>query len=236
MPAMARHLSDVTLIGIDCVDVERLLRAAEISTRDLTFADVRLLSSIHHDHPWVEAIPHLGDIEAYNEFIVGQLHAHVRTAAALLIQHDGFVLNPAAWTEEFRQWDYIGAPWSVDGRRVVGNGGFSLRSRRLLERLSAADIVRPAGAPEDWFICVTIRSQLEDEGFRFAPPELAHRFSFEGDPAFGVRWGGQFGFHGLTWTDISAWLDEHPDSGITNDLDDDSRRLLAEEGGRGRSL
>ena len=226
---MARHLPDITLIGVDCVDIDRLIRAAEITTSDLTFGDVHLLSSIRTDNPWVAAIPHLGDIDAYNDFILKQLHLHVGTRAVLIIQHDGFVLNPDAWTDEFRQWDYIGAPWSVDGKRVVGNGGFSLRSRRLLERLSAADIVRPAGSPEDWFICVTIRGQLEDEGFRFAPPELAHRFSFEGDPAFGVRWRGQFGFHGLTWTDISAWLDQHPGSGIVNDLDDESRRILATE-------
>lgn len=80
---------------------------------------------------------------------------------------------------------------------VVGNDGFSLRSERLLERLARSDVVRPAGTPEDWFICVTVREMLERDGIRFAPPGIAHEFSFEGDELFGVSWHGQFGFHGL---------------------------------------
>ena len=226
---MVRALSDITLIGVDCVDVNRLVRAAEISTADLRFADVRLLSSVASDHRWVESIEPLGDIEAYNDFMVDRLHLYVATSLALVIQHDGFVLNAEAWTDEFRQWDYIGAPWSVGGARVVGNGGFSLRSKRLLERLARPDISRRARVPEDWFICVEIRELLERDGFRFAPPDVAHAFSFEGDPAFGVSWRGEFGFHGLTWTDISTWLVEHPDSGIVNNLDEESRRLLQQQ-------
>lgn len=67
--------------------------------------------------------------------------------------------------------------------------------------------------PEDWFICVTIREALEHDEIRFAPPEVAHAFSFERDEAFGVSWHGQFGFHGLTWTDISEWTLQHPEAG-----------------------
>ncbi len=223
------YLSDITLIGVDCVDVERLILAAEISTAHLQFDAVQLLSSLPTANPWVTPIEHLGDIEAYNDFVLKELHRYVHTAAALVIQHDGFVLNPGAWTDDFRRWDYIGAPWAVEGARVVGNGGFSLRSRRLLERLSAPDIVRPTRVPEDWFVCVSVRDLLDSEGFRFAPADVAHRFSFEGDPAFGVSWRGQFGFHGLTWTDISAWLNDHPNLGIVNDLDEESRRVLKRE-------
>jgi hypothetical protein len=226
---MRSHLADVTLIGVDCVDVDRLIRAAEISTTELSFDEVRLLSSRPSDCAWVEPIPYLGDLDAYNEFVLKQLHAYVNTSLALVIQHDGFVLNPSRWTDDFRQWDYIGAPWSVDGERVVGNGGFSLRSRRLLQRLAAPDMLRPAGTPEDWFICVSVRDRLQSEGYRFAPPDVAHAFSFEGDPAFGVRWHGQFGFHGLTWTDISAWISVHRDAGIVNELDEESRRLLGQD-------
>src|SRR3954451_3005171 len=153
---MRSHLADVTLIGVDCVDVDRLIRAAEFSTTELTFDEVRLLSSRPSDCAWVESIPHLGDIDAYNDFVLKQLYAYVKTSLALVIQHDGFVLNPSRWTDDFRRWDYIGAPWAVDGERIVGNGGFSLRSRRLLERLAAPDVVRPAGTPEDWFVCVSI--------------------------------------------------------------------------------
>lgn len=223
------RLDDVTLVGVDCLDLERLIRAAEISTAGLRFGDVRLLSSIPSTHPSVVRIEAVNDIEAYNDFVITRLHDYVETSHALVIQHDGFVLNPSAWADDFLEWDYIGAPWAVEGGRVVGNGGFSLRSRRLLQRTAAIDIVRPAGVPEDWFVCVIAREQLSADGFRFAPPELAHRFSFEGDPVFGVSWNAQFGFHGLTWTDISRWLDEHPHSGIRNDLDAESLALKQSE-------
>lgn len=73
---------------------------------------------------------------------------------------------------------------------------------------------------------MTIRDELEQAGLCFAPLDVAHRFSFEGDEQFGVSWSGQFGFHGLTWTDISAWLAAHPNSGIVNQLDSQSLELL----------
>lgn len=224
-----RQLSDVTLVGADCVDVERLVRAAEISTASLAFTEVRLLSSIPCAHPWVTRIEHLASIESYNDFAIKDLHRYVETRSALVIQHDGFVLNPKAWTDEFLDWDYVGAPWAHEGKLLVGNGGFSLRSRRLMQRLAASDIQRPAGVPEDWFICVVLRDQLVAEGFRFAPVALARRFSLEGDPALGVTWTDQLGFHGLAWTDISSWLSQHPGSGVVNDLDEVTRRLVARE-------
>lgn len=45
-----------------------------------------------------------------------------------------------------------------------------------MEELSQTkpELLRPRGAPEDWFICVTLREQLAADGFRFAPPDLAH--------------------------------------------------------------
>ncbi len=62
------------------------------------------------------------------------LASHVETSHALCIQWDGYVLRGQAWDPAFLTYDYIGAPWPhfSDGHNV-GNGGFSLRSRRLLE-------------------------------------------------------------------------------------------------------
>ena len=49
------------------------------------------------------------------------------------MQWDGYAVNPGAWDAAFLDCDYLGAKWSwhKDAMRV-GNGGFSLRSRRLL--------------------------------------------------------------------------------------------------------
>src|SRR6185503_19702122 len=115
------------------------------------------------------------------------------TSHVLLVQWDGYVINPAAWDPAFLECDYIGAKWFwyEDGMRV-GNGGFSLRSRRLLEALQDPAIVR-IGA-EDTTIGRSFRPLLEREyGIRFASEALADRFSFE--VAYPI--GKPFGFHGL---------------------------------------
>ena len=231
------ELPQVTLIGVDCVDVERLLHAADICQRSLRFGQVRLLSSIPHPHPSVVPIAPITSREAYSSFLVKRINAYVETPFALVIQYDGFVLNPGAWSDEFLNYDYVGAPWfePEHGGGLVGNGGFSLRSKRLLELLQRDDSIAdptdldPPDAPEDWYICVMIRPYLEARGIRFAPVELAKRFSLEGGEPFGVTWTNQFGFHGLRWTDISPWLAQHPEDAqrIDNTLDDEARALLA---------
>jgi tetratricopeptide (TPR) repeat protein len=74
----------------------------------------------------------------------------------------------------------------------VGNGGFSLRSRKLLEALQDPRIELVDA--EDETICRTCRPLLErDHGIRFGSEALADRFSFEA--AYPI--GKQFGFHGL---------------------------------------
>lgn len=128
----------------------------------------------------------------------------VDTDFALYVQSDGFALNKSAWTDEFYDYDYIGAPWPCynDGLGNVGNGGFSLRSRRIHSALQDLRVGKGIlnSAFEDTLICRTFRRQLEkDYGIRFAPIELAARFSMEmasGVPDIDKWIGRSFGFHG----------------------------------------
>src|SRR5687768_5817660 len=119
-----------TLLGIDCVAIERLLHVADLSQCGIRFGAVRLLTSRPHDDPRVVPIAPLTTIEAYSQFVIKQLNQYVATPHVLLIQYDGFVLNPDAWQEAFLVYDYIGAPWLEEEGYIVGNGGFSLRSKR----------------------------------------------------------------------------------------------------------
>ena len=49
---------------------------------------------------------------------------------------DGFIQNPNAWDDNFLNYDYIGAPIYPNGAfPFVGNGGFSLRSKRLCQKI-----------------------------------------------------------------------------------------------------
>ena len=52
------------------------------------------------------------------------------------------MLDGAAWRPEFLDYDYIGAVWPhVLDKYNVGNGGFSLRSKALLEACRALPMV-----------------------------------------------------------------------------------------------
>lgn len=149
-------------------------------------------------------------IAAYSRFMLTGITDHVRTSHALVVQWDGFPTRATGWDDRFLEYDYIGAPWpDAPARAAVGNGGFSLRSRRLLDALAAPGMVH--AHPEDLAICLANRPRLEEEfGIRFAPLELAERFSYERVPPTGRS----FGFHGLF-----NWPHEFPAAELTTLLD-----------------
>ncbi|OGG48234.1 hypothetical protein A3G63_02375 [Candidatus Kaiserbacteria bacterium RIFCSPLOWO2_12_FULL_52_8] len=215
-----KALPQVTLFGLDCVNIDRLLLAAEICQKDFIFGAVKLLTSIRSTHPDIITIPKVSSTAQYSEFMIKKLNRYIDTNFALIIQHDGFILNPAAWTDAFLKYDYIGAPWAHVPGADVGNGGFCLRSKKLIKLIH--DNYRTLGGtlhPEDKYISLTARPFLESKGVRFAPESVAARFSMEGSEKYGVTWENQFGFHGLRWTDISRWRAKHPEYTIDNALD-----------------
>ena len=64
-----------------------------------------LNSSIEH-----VSIPPM-DLMGYSKFMLQDLYKFVDTKFCLVIQSDGFVINPNLWTNQFLEYDYIGAPW-----------------------------------------------------------------------------------------------------------------------------
>jgi len=150
----------------------------------------------------------------YSHFILRRLPGHVNTPFALVTQWDGFVLDAHAWSDEFLEYDYIGAVWDDQPEALcVGNGGFSLRSQRLLRAGHDTDIIDQH--PEDVALCRNHRDIMERvHGIRFAPPSLARRFAYENERPRAPT----FGFHGpknlpaiLDAATIARWLDRLPD-------------------------
>jgi hypothetical protein len=189
-------LPEVTLIAATSVNVEATIKAIEVCRQTIRFAACKLLT--HCEPPRqvagieVVIIPRLTSAQAYSHFILRELADHVATSCCLVVQWDGHVVNTARWDPHFLDYDYIGASWPQfrDGRDV-GNGGFSLRSRRLLEACRDERFV--AGHPEDVAICRHNRTWLEAQGLRFPPRELADRFSAERASTLD----NVFGFHGV---------------------------------------
>jgi tetratricopeptide (TPR) repeat protein len=198
-------VEDTTLCCIDCRNGALALRALRLSLRECAFERALLLTDRALTAPGIETrpIPTIGSAEEYSRFVMKGLRDHVETDYVLLIQWDGYVVNGAAWSDEFLLYDYVGAPWSraVAGELTVGNGGFSLRSRRLLDALQ--DPAIPAGHPEDAQICRRWRPRLEEmHGIAFAPEATARRFAFEYVPAAGAT----LGFHGVA--NIARFVDD----------------------------
>jgi hypothetical protein len=148
------------------------------------------------------------------------LHNYIDTKYALIVQHDGWALNGENWNDDWFNYDYIGGPshaallsngefhtqynWTKreEGKLVVQNGGFSLRSKAFLEAPSKYGIMR-RHFPEDMLnnedvqLCCFLRGAMESVGMKYAPDEVAKYFSFEhfGPPHEGMDITKIFGHH-----------------------------------------
>ena len=219
-PAATRvAIPDTTLCCIDCQNHAAAIRALKLSLAGCQFPRAVFLTDRHFDIPQIDTviIDPIRSSQDYSRFVLKRLLSYIDTEYVLLIQWDGYVVNPDAWSEEFLLFDYIGARWPdtiaargpragfnirIPPEHAVGNGGFSLRSRTLLEALQDPHI-ELKGYPEDMTICHSYRHYLEqDHGIVFAPAALADRFSFELiEPAQPT-----FGFHGAM--NIARFVDD----------------------------
>lgn len=178
--------------------VERCLR--ELPVDDcLVLSDEAFVPGARH-----VAIAPLTDIAQYNALTLDALPQWTECDTTLVVQWDGFVIDGRRWQREFAEWDYIGAPWPHLAQ-AVGNGGFSLRSRRLLnavQRLRQDEPAADVDTAEDLQICFKYRAALQAQGLRFPDAQLAAAFACERQPA-APAWHAlaqgidSFGFHGV---------------------------------------
>lgn len=177
--------------------VERTL--SEFPAREcLLLSDASFIAGARH-----VPIDPFSNLAAYNELILDRLGAWTSCDAYLILQWDGFVLDGRRWRADFLSCDYIGAPWSHLGG-TVGSGGFSLRSRRLIEalhRMRQKETKPDIETAEDLQICLKYRAALEALALRIADRELATAFACERPLAAGEPISAgpveSFGFHGV---------------------------------------
>jgi tetratricopeptide (TPR) repeat protein len=203
------RIPDTTLCCIDCSSHALAIRALKISMAGCEFPRTVFFTDRNFDIESVETvvIDPVRSLQDYSRFVLKHLAHHVDTEYVLIIQWDGYIVRPDVWSEQFLLFDYIGARWPeyvgahsrlgahnihIPAEHAVGNGGFSLRSRTLLEALQDPRITLGA-YPEDMTICLTYRDYLEQQhGIAFAPAAVADQFSFERVGPVGPT----FGFHG----------------------------------------
>ncbi len=218
------NLQNTTLVTISSVDIELTLLSLVISNLNANFNRVLFFTSEEIDQSYLELFPQLEIIKIhpikslveYSRFIIKELNSFIETEFCLVTQGDGFIINPQLWSEEFLNYDYIGAPWRKQSHLVnsqgqtvdildlnknrVGNGGFSLRSKKLLEVCSQLDFdhIKTSSLSEDLIICHYFYDWFTAKSIKFAPLEVAIKFSCEQpiEELENFSWENTFGFHG----------------------------------------
>ncbi len=109
------ELPNVTLFCISSDNVEGALYALKKSMEGINFGAVKLIT---HEEP--DNLPEgiefskcyeITSIHDYNYYCIYNLTRHIDTDYCLLVQPDGFVINPDKWDDDWYNYDYIGAPW-----------------------------------------------------------------------------------------------------------------------------
>ena len=216
------NLDDVTIVCYDGEDANLALKALVYSCRGIKFAHTKLLCPYEptnfDEYKDLDCYDNFKDIEyshvprvdwvGYNNFILFDLNKYVDTDYCITIQTDGFILNPEKWLDDFLQFDYLGAKWDLDHLRQsvhvkpeirekpwlsrVGNGGFSLRSKKLLQTTADAPFI--CDGPEDAYICSNYYDYFIEKGIKFGTEEAADKFSREQNKE--LSFDEVFGFHG----------------------------------------
>ena len=197
-------MNDITLVCIDTITHELAKKAIEKSLENIDPKEVIIFSdkNFFTDGQWIKINP-LSRNE-YSEYCIKRIYKHINTDFVLIVENYGMATNKNFWSNDFLNYDYIGAPWpenifiSFSG---VGNGGFSLRSRKLLYELQNENVIYQAKQNkneiwetinEDYVICVEYKNYLQKRGIKFAPTSIAENFSHEFEP----KKKNTFGFHG----------------------------------------
>ena len=207
------NLENITLVCITSIKIDRAIKALKYSYRGINFGEVLLFTdkevSLPPDIKTINIAPL--DLVGYSHFIVYELHKYINTDYVIIIQDDGFIVNPEKWDNKFLEYDYIGAPWALPhdnfsfrdpfGNIIrVGNGGFSLRSKKLLSLATELGLEwKPYFGyyNEDGFFTCHNKHIYENNGCIFATLDIAKYFSHENmiPEVDGIV---PFGFHGKT--------------------------------------
>lgn len=187
-------INNTTLVCVDCYNYGGAITAIKKSLEQIDFEKKLFLTDIPIEIDGIEIIqiPKIKSKKEYSEFIIKKLSKYITTDYLLIIQSDGYIIDGEQWDDNYFKYDYIGASWIYDNDRQVGNGGFSLRTKKLHDILANDDLIDVLH-PEDQSICILYKFYLEEKyKIKFAPVELADKFSYELKEPIQKT----FGFHG----------------------------------------
>ena len=167
------------LIGMDQVQFKRSVLITDSSKTDLSLFD-RTINKYDIDvcDMSVDLSSNMSDDDknrsGFCESFIQQTNKYILDDFCLNVQHDSTIIDIGQWDNRYLAYDYIGAPWPIHivqasdmvaGRiekipNVVGNGGFSLRTRKFVEESAKLGWDHKN---EDLNICLLYTSDAADE-------------------------------------------------------------------------
>ena len=130
---MKIDLSNITLVVIDDLKdmpTENNIRyiildkAIKYAKTYIDFFDVKFFSPLHgFKKQFVNG-------SEYSRWVIKNLPYEIESEYYLIMQWDGFIVNPNKWNTDFLKYDYLG------GGGGLQNGGFSLRKTSKMRKLS----------------------------------------------------------------------------------------------------
>jgi hypothetical protein len=196
---MKNNLLNVDIVTINCKNPPDGINAINHCSKWFNFGRKIIFTDSYVSQDGIENIQinKIKSIDEYNDFVLG-LSKYLNNDYVLIVQDDGFIVNPYLWDPNFLDYDYIGSPWpssedlywiSLQNPKIIphmerilpknrtGNGGFSLRSKKFLEYSSKFKTCDGVG--EDVFLCLQNYEVAISLGINFAPFELSKKFSHE---------------------------------------------------------
>lgn len=207
------NLPDVTLFSFDNTSkIDETIDALYTSMNGIKYGEVKLVTSKKYIEKYEnvlikdgikleEQLIPVNCYEDYSYYWIYKVGFHIETSHCLLVQSDGFVLFADKWDNSWLEYDYIGAPWPLSkdsyidpfgNNQRVGNGGFCLMSKKLLNIPNIEEIPwninnsifykMPKGVINyhgDGNVCVHNKHIYVRNGCKFAPLEVAVKFSYE---------------------------------------------------------
>lgn len=190
-----RQVKNVTLMAISSIEINETINSLIKCSEKLEFDSVKLVS---HEKPnnlpsFIEYdyFPRINNIMDFNNFCWKDLHKFFDTSHVLTVQSHAWILRPELWEDSWLDFDWIGAPWKYCNDSYIthygehvrqGNGGFTLRSKKISEMPTKYNLPlnhERGFYNEDGNFCVYYRKIFLDLGIKYAPVEVAAKFSYE---------------------------------------------------------
>lgn len=217
------QLPTVTLLMVDCVSPYKAAKVLDHCKSLCDFGVVKFLTSADIEHENLVKIQPLTSLVQYSIFMLSKSHEYVETSHVLTVQCDGWILNPQSFKQEWLELDFIGGLFMQTDE--VGSGGFSLRSKRIMQDVSktipnwdgtpdhANQIQHQVGLYEDGVLSISKFAK----GYKIATPEQGADFSQAGNrnPNYFREY--SFGYH-RTWQVIDFKTGRVDSSDTTKDI------------------